>query len=88
MEILKSKEIAQMAFSNGPGNRAFRTPIRDAFEKLKVGEGVVFTLDEWHEHYKSLPNGVTYWGKKMGWKISIRKDRGASKNIYVIQRMS
>lgn len=87
MEILKSKEIDKLVLSDR-GRWGFRTPIRTAFEKLKVGEGVVFTEKEWHENYKTTPQSSVQWGKKMGWKVSCRslKKEGKIKTFALVRK--
>lgn len=78
MEILKKNETSKLKF-RARGSGRFSTPIRDAFDKLKVGESLVITNKEWNEYYKGIPHAsVGGWSIVSGKKHSIRtlsKDR-------------
>lgn len=73
MEILSKKETKKLK-SVSRGIHGVRSPIRDAFNNLGVGQSIVFTSTEWNEFYKSHPAAVARaWCSHKGWNISCRK---------------
>ena len=73
MEKLNVKETAKLDFRYREKS-AFDTEIRRVFEKLNVGESIVFTLREWQECYKNPPQPYIYgWIQRRKWEGGVKK---------------
>ena len=65
-----------------------KSPMRDRFDALEVGDLFLVSSKDWEIYYKSHPLTMRDWANRVGWKISmIRQNRQHTPQIYKVTRV-